>query len=476
MLKSLNTRSLNKNMINFTYQVRGPIVNRAYEIQEELLSKHNRMFKKVIMCNIGNPQELKQAPISFMRQYIAACICPSIMKSDVIPNDVKRRAKILLDSSGSIGAYTHSQGLKSVRENVANYLSKRDSFKSNPDNIFLSNGASQVIKRALQMIIYNENDGVMVPIPQYPLYSASIEMFGGKLVGYHLNEKDDWSVNIEEMERSIGTASRKGVIPKAICVINPGNPTGQVMSKENIRDIIKFAKKHKLVILADEVYQHNIYTDKQPFCSFRKVLSQMDNIYKDQELMSFDSVSKGIYGECGLRGGYVELLNIDKDIKAIFLKIASAGLCPNVVGQIAVDVLTNPPVKGDESYDLFVKECQEIFQSLKRRAEKISKRLSQINGVSCNRVSGAMYAFPTIELPQKAIVEAEKLGMKADAFYCLNLLEEEGICTVPGSGFGQKDGTFHLRITILPPEDEFDQVLEGFERYHNRFMKKYGGQ
>merc|ERR1711916_37094 len=228
------------------------------------------------------------------------------------------------------------------------------------------------------------------------------------------------------------------------------------MSKENIRDIIKFAKKHKLVILADEVYQHNIY--------------------KDQELMSFDSVSKGIYGECGLRGGYVELLNIDKDIKAIFLKIASAGLCPNVVGQIAVDVLTNPPVKGDESYDLFVKECQEIFQSLKRRAEKISKRLSQINGVSCNRVSGAMYAFPTIELPQKAIVEAEKLWMKADAFYCLNLLEEEGICTVPGSGFGQKDGTFHLRITILPPEDEFHQVLEGFERYHNRFMKKYGGQ
>ena len=135
--------------------------------------------------------------------------------------------------------------------------------------------------------------------------------------------------------------------------------------------------------------------------------------------------------------------------------------------------MCNHPKKGDESYDLFRSEYDELFASLQRRANVLSKNLSEIEGISCQNIDGAMYAFPTIKIPSKAAEEAKKKGIAADALYCTELLENAGICCVPGSGFGQKDGTFHLRTTLLPPEKDIQQVVERMAEFHNKFNAKY---
>ena len=144
----------------------------------------------------------------------------------------------------------------------------------------------------------------MIPIPQYPLYSASIDLLGGHKISYFLNEEKEWGFDINEAQRAVDDAKKKGITPQAIVFINPGNPTGNVMSDQDIRDAIQLAKKENLVVLADEVYQQNIYGQNKKFSSFFKILNELtakDASYKEVELVSYHSVSKGIFGECGLR-------------------------------------------------------------------------------------------------------------------------------------------------------------------------------
>jgi len=225
------------------------------------------------------------------------------------------------------------------------------------------------------------------------------------------------------------------------------------------------------VLLADEVYQTNAYT--KPWLSFKKVLRDMGPKYQDTELISFHSVSKGVIGECGHRGGFMELVGIDDEVKQQFYKLASISLCPNLVGQIVVDLMVQPPEPGQPSYELYHKETTEIFDSLKRRALRLAKAFNQLEGVTCNDAEGAMYLFPRVRLPKKAVEEAKKHNKAPDAFYSLSLLDHTGICVVPGSGFGQKDGTFHFRTTFLPPEDKIDTVVTAIAKFHEDFTNKY---
>ena len=200
----------------------------------------------------------------------------------------------------------------------------------------------------------------------------------------------------------------------------------------------------------------------------------MGNEYNNVELCSFHSVSKGILGECGIRGGYMELTNIASDGAEEIYKLVSINLCSNTIGQITVDLMCNPPKPGDESYDLYKKEYDEQYGSLKRRASILSEQLNKINGISCQNITGSMYAFPTISLPSKAIEYAtSEKNMAPDAYYCLQLLENCGICVVPGSGFGQVDGTFHFRTTLLPPEQEIEQVVQRLGDFHEKFAKEW---
>jgi len=314
----------------------------------------------------------------------------------------------------------------------------------------------------------------MIPIPQYPLYSGSIDLLGGSQVGYYLEEEKGWGLSAAELQRSYHEAKTSGLNVRALVVINPGNPTGQILTVENMKEVIEFCHEYGLVLLADEVYQENNYIKEQrQWHSFKKVLRSMGSKYDHFEMFSFHSVSKGFTGECGHRGGYFECVGIDEEVKAQFYKLSSLQLCPNTVGQIMVSLMVNPPKPGDPSYALFHEESHGILESLKRRANKLTKFLDSLTNVSCNPAEGAMYAFPQVKLPSKAVEAARAGGKQPDVFYCIALLDATGVCVVPGSGFRQKDGTWHFRTTFLPPEEQIDGVLSSVAKFNNDFMHKY---
>jgi len=195
----------------------------------------------------------------------------------------------------------------------------------------------------------------------------------------------------------------------------------------------------------------------------------------------------------------MELVGIHPDIMAQIYKMASVSLCPNVIGQITVGhssnvtyefmiefdsfsfsspfnklgLMVSPPVEGDESYELYVKERDTIYNSLKERAVALIDALNKLPGVSCNPAEGAMYAFPKLTIPDKAVEEAKKAGLPPDSFYAISLLDETGICIVPGSGFGQRDGTWHFRTTFLPSKEKIPVVIDRLSKFHNYFMKRY---
>mmetsp|Transcript_6085 Transcript_6085/g.13275 ORF Transcript_6085/g.13275 Transcript_6085/m.13275 type:complete len:315 (-) Transcript_6085:21-965(-) len=314
----------------------------------------------------------------------------------------------------------------------------------------------------------------MIPIPQYPIYSAIISRLGARQVGYFLDEEKGWAVTERELEeRRAAAVERDGLDIRALTLINPGNPTGQVLSREDLEIICKFCVKHNIVLLADEVYQRNIYNEKKEFVSAKKVAMETPGC-ENLQLISFHSTSKGLIGECGRRGGCMELHNIDPYVKSQLYKLASSGLCSGVPGQIMMSLMVRPPLPDEESYELFTKEEASILESLKRRAVSLVKGLNEIDGVTCNPSEGAMYAFPRVELSPAASEDAAANDQTPDTMYALSLLEETGICVVPASGFGQKEGRVGFRTTFLPPEDELNEAIVEFKRHHELFSEKYG--
>ena len=183
-----------------------------------------------------------------------------------------------------MGAYTSSsRGHEYVREVIKNYIEERDGSKVNVDinNIYLTNGASEGVKLAFKLLLRSEKDGVMVPIPQYPLYSAQLTLDGGTMVKYFLDETKNWGVDVDDINYRIHHAKELGITLRAMVLINPGNPTGNVITREDIEGIIKICHENSMAIIADEVYQQNIYTEDAPFISVRKVLAEMEPKYRD---------------------------------------------------------------------------------------------------------------------------------------------------------------------------------------------------
>ncbi|XP_055909619.1 alanine aminotransferase 1 [Eupeodes corollae] len=475
--KCLAVENINPNFITMEYAVRGPLVIRAGEIEKELAAGQKKPFTEVIRANIGDCHAMGQQPITHLRQMLALTCDKSLFNNPNIPQDVKDRALVCLKGcqGESIGSYSDSAGIEVIRRQVADYIRERDGIESCWENIYLSAGASPAIKSVLSLLncgVDGKRPAILIPIPQYPLYSATLAEYDIGQIGYYLEESTNWGLDINELQRAVDEGKQTHSI-RAIVIINPGNPTGQVLTRENIEAIIKFAHKEKLVLLADEVYQHNIYDKNSKFHSFKKVLMEMGAPYNTLELASFMSTSKGYLGECGIRGGYMELINFCPQVKAALTKSITASLCPTTVGQIAVSALVNPPKKGDESYDLYVKERDSVLGALAERAALVHEAFNSFEGFSCNVVQGAMYAFPQIKIPPKAIEAAKKKNMPADTFYAFELLEEAGICIVSGSGFKQQPGTYHFRTTILPQTEKLKEMLEKFQKFHVSFMNKY---
>ncbi|XP_073020061.1 glutamate--glyoxylate aminotransferase 2 [Primulina eburnea] len=469
--KSMDYENLNENVKKCQYAVRGELYLRASELQKE--------GKKIIFTNVGNPHALGQKPLTFPRQVVALCQAPFLLDDPnvglLFPADAIARAKHYLSmTSGGLGAYSDSRGLPGVRKEVAEFIERRDGYQSDPELIFLTDGASKGVMQILNAIIRGPVDGILVPVPQYPLYSATISLLGGSLVPYYLEESANWGLDIVNLNQSIAKARSQGITVRAMVIINPGNPTGQCLSAANLREVLKFCYQNNLVLIGDEVYQQNVYQDERPFISARKVLMDMGPpMSKEIELVSFHTVSKGYFGECGQRGGYFEMTNISpKTVEEIY-KVSSISLSPTVPGQIFMGLMVNPLKPGDISYEKFIRESKGILESLRKRARIMTDGFNSCRNVVCNFTEGAMYSFPQIRLPPKAIEVAKKAGKVPDVFYCLKLLEATGISTVPGSGFGQKEGVFHLRTTILPAEEDMPEIMASFKKFNDEFMEQY---
>ncbi|XP_029420040.1 alanine aminotransferase 1 isoform X2 [Nannospalax galili] len=449
--KVLTLDTMNPCVLRVEYAVRGPIVQRALELEQELRQGVKKPFTEVIRANIGDAHAMGQRPITFFRQVLALCVHPNLLSSPDFPEDTKRRAERILQACGgqSLGAYSISSGIQLIREDVAQYIQRRDGgIPADPNNIFLSTGASDAIVTVLKLLVAGEGHkrtGVLIPIPQYPLYSAALAELDAVQVDYYLDEERAWALDPVELRRALCQA-RDRCCPRALCVINPGNPTGQVQTRECIEAVIRFAFEEGLFLMADEVYQDNVYAEGSQFHSFKKVLMEMGPPYAtQQELASFHSASKGYMGECGFRGGYVEVVNMDTEVQRQMGKLMSVRLCPPVPGQALLDMVVSPPMPSDPSFKQFQTEKQEVLAQLAAKAKLTEQVFNKAPGIRCNPVQGAMYSFPRVELPQRAVQCAQELGLAPDMFFCLRLLEETGICVVPGSGFGQQEGTYHFR-------------------------------
>lgn len=494
--KVLTKDSINPNVLNVEYAVRGALSNKADEfasiIAQGMATVKGLPFDSIVTANIGNPQQqpsLAQKPITFWRQVAALTEYPPLMEDQALashfPKDAIERAKLILDDIGSVGAYSHSKGAPSIRSHIKEFIEERDGHPSNSELIYLTSGASGGVGLIMQILIAGRDDGVMIPIPQYPLYSATLSLHNAHPVPYQLDARNDWAIDVAEMECSVDEARSHGVNVKACCIINPGNPTGSCLSRDNIQGIIRLAHSKGLVLCADEVYQDNIFLPRErPFVSFKKVLKDFgkssdpteQRIADEVELISFHSISKGFSGECGRRGGYFELCNIDTDVETQIYKMASVNLCSSLQGQIGVDLLVRPPKEGDESYLLYKEEVQGIHSTLVSRAQKMRKAFAALPGVECNESQGALYLFPEIlNLPDRAIQDARSKGQHPDLWYCFQLLESTGICCIPGSGFGKmprEDGKrFWFRTTILAKET--DEFVDRFAKFQRELLDKW---
>lgn len=455
---------LNEKIIKAQYAVRGNIVTRAQELENS--------GRSIIYCNIGNPHTFKQRPLTYVREVLSLLEFPKLINepasTNIFHSDSIDRAKYITSQiPEGVGAYTPSAGIQFIREAVANFIAKRDNIPTTADRILLTDGASKAAQSVMECLIKSPDYGIMIPIPQYPLYSATLTLLDGAKIDYYLDEENGWQLNLEELEDSLAKAKSLGIKPVAIIVINPGNPTGAVLSRYNIEMVIDFARRHNLTILADEVYQNNIYGHKN-FYSFAHVMHQLG--IKDVSLISIHSMSKGYFGECGHRSGYFEARNVTDEVFNQFIKLQSINLCANTIGQLATYLMVTPPNPGDASYELYEYEKQQILNELKEKSKIIGNELNKIPGISVTYPEGAMYAFVKLQLPSPTKID----DVAEDEKYCMALLEETGICVVPGSGFGQYPGTLHFRTTFLPPREEIIDLVSRLKQFHMAYIYQLG--
>ncbi|OCK81662.1 PLP-dependent transferase [Lepidopterella palustris CBS 459.81] len=480
-LRALSIDNINPHVKTAKYAVRGELAVRSEKYRAQLAKgdKGGLPFDTVIAANIGNPQQLDQKPITFFRQVASILENPELLeKENVLTGslgykpDVVERAKKLLKDVKSVGAYSQSQGAPGIRDSVAKFIERRDGYPADPSNIYLSAGASSGVNTLLHIICSKPESGILIPIPQYPLYTATLAVLDARCVPYYLDEGHSWGTDLSAIRNAYDKAIAEGTDVKAIVIINPGNPTGASLPAEDIKSVLEFAAEKKLVVIADEVYQTNVFVGE--FLSFKKGLRDLQKAIPEKfdniELVSLHSVSKGMVGECGHRGGYFELVGFDPEVAAEIYKFISIQLCPPVIGQCIVEMMVNPPKEGEPSYELYKAEYDGIFEGLKKRAYALYEAFGQMEGVHCQTPAGSMYLFPTITIPAKAIEQAKKEGRQPDEFYCFRMLDATGVCVVAGSGFGQKEGTLHFRTTFLAPGTDW---VGRIVKFHKEFMDEF---
>ncbi|QIM69081.1 pyridoxal phosphate-dependent aminotransferase [Basfia succiniciproducens] len=388
------------------YDIRGPVHKAALRLEEE--------GHKILKLNIGNP-----APFGFE--------APDEILIDVIRN--------LPTAQG----YCDSKGLYSARKAIVQYYQSKGIHGATVNDVYIGNGASELITMAMQALL-NDGDEVLVPMPDYPLWTAAVTLAGGKAVHYLCDEEQDWFPAIDDIKSKITSRT------KAIVIINPNNPTGAVYSKELLLEIAEIARQNGLLIFSDEIYDKILYDGA--------VHHHIAGLAPDLLTITMNGLSKA-YRICGFRQGWM-ILNGPKDKARGYIEgldmIASMRLCANVPMQHAIQTALG----GYQSINELIVPGGRLYEQRNRAYEL----LNQIPGVSCVKPMGALYMFPKIDIKKFNIYDDEKL--------VLDLLAQEKVLLVHGRGFNWH-APDHFRIVTLPYVHQIEEALSKFAR----FMENY---
>ncbi|OQU91865.1 hypothetical protein SORBI_3001G260701 [Sorghum bicolor] len=298
---ALTVDSLNPKVLALADHLGGDaIARRAQCIQNEIETKPgSHPFDEIIYCSLSNPQSMGQQPNKFFREVLALCDYPHLLEqsetNSLFSSDAIARAREILDlfPGRATGGYSHCQGIEGLRNIIAAGIASRDNFPCDAEDIFLTDGAAPPVHMMMHLLIRDQKDGILCPIPSHSLYTSYMVLQGATLVPYYLDESRGWGVSISDLKKQLDGARSMGVVVRGLVVINPGNPTGHVLMEENQCEIVDFCRNEDLVLLADEVYQENVYTDEKKFHSFKKIARSMGYGEGDISLVSFHSISNG---------------------------------------------------------------------------------------------------------------------------------------------------------------------------------------
>jgi len=391
-----------KKLDNVCYDIRGPVLAHAKKMEEE--------GHRIIKLNIGNP-----AAFGFE--------APDEITQDVIRNMAK--------ASG----YTESHGFFEPRKAIMHYTQQKSIKNVDVDDIIIGNGVSELIVMVMQGLI-NNDDEVLIPKPDYPLWTASVTLAGGKPVHYVCDEGANWFPDPNDIKAKITDKT------KAIVVINPNNPTGALYSDELLKEIIEIARQNNLIIFADEIYDKVLYDRHQ----HRSIASLAEDVL----FVTLNGLSKN-YRACGYRSGWLVFSGAKdkaKDYMEGLNMLASMRLCANVPGQLAIQTALG----GYQSINDLVAPSGRLF----KQREIAYDGLTSIPGVSCVKPLAAMYLFLKLDPKLYTIDDDQK--------FILDLLIDQKVLVVQGSGFNWDDNN-HLRIVFLPNEDELKEAIKRVDKY-----------
>ncbi len=397
-----------RKLLDVCYDIRGPVLEEAKRLEDE--------GRRIIKLNIGNP-----APFGFE--------APDEILVDVVRN--------LPQAQG----YCDSRGLFSARTAVVQHYQERGVDITDVDDVWLGNGVSELITISLQALL-DDGDEVLVPAPDYPLWTASTQLAGGRPVHYYCDEASGWEPDLEDLRAKVTERT------KAIVVINPNNPTGAVYSRPTLEAMADLAREHDLVVLADEIYDKILYDDAEHHC--------FASVAPDVFTLTFNGLSKA-YRLAGFRSGWLVVTGPKAHARSYLEGItilANMRLCANVPAQHAVQVALG----GRQSIRDLVLPGGRLLE----QRDAAVKALQAIPGVSCVQPKGALYVFPRLDPEQYPIVDDQR--------FVLELLREQHVLVVQGTGFNWR-APDHLRIVTLPRTDD---LLDAIGRLGD-FLSTYRG-
>ena len=396
-------------LANVCYDIRGPVLQRARQMEDE--------GQRIIKLNIGNPA--------------AFGLVPEEIQLDVIRN------------MGEAGGYTDSKGLFAPRKAIMHYTQSKHIANVTVDDIIIGNGVSELIVMAMQALL-NNGDEVLVPMPDYPLWTAAATLAGGTAVHYLCDEATGWLPDLADIASKISKNTR------AIVVINPNNPTGALYPIDTLIGLINIARQHGLIIYADEIYDKVLYDQAQHV--------SMASLAEDVLFVTFNGLSKN-YRTCGYRAGWM-VISGDKSHAVDYIEglnmLASMRLCANVPGQLAIQTALG----GYQSIDDLVAPSGRLC----KQRDLAYDLITAIPGVTCVKPKAAMYLFPKLDPTMYPI--------KDDQQFILELLLEEKVLLVQGTGFNWKTPD-HFRMVFLPNVDDLTEAMNRIAHFLENYRNKH---